>query len=231
MSTVARRIAALIVIAAALVAGPIASARQIQQASDNYDELFQRYLAVARGAQPSREADIAWMSGLMLDHRARAVNDIVTVRVVENIVATGSADSTLAKKGTASAGVTQLFGAQTKVPSWLDMGNLVGAGSNTDFKGGGATTRSSTLTALMTVRVAEVLPNGDLVLEGAREIDVNGDRQMVVLTGVVRGTDITPNNVILSTQVAQLRIRYFGRGLIKDNLQPGWLIRILNKIF
>jgi flagellar L-ring protein precursor FlgH len=83
----------------------------------------------------------------------------------------------------------------------------------------------------MTARVVEVLPNGDLVLEGAREIDINGDRQIVVLTGVVRPTDINKNNVVLSTQVGQLSIRYFGRGLIKDNLKPGWLVRVLNKIF
>ncbi|RPJ63116.1 MAG: hypothetical protein EHM24_24895, partial [Acidobacteria bacterium] len=60
---------------------------------------------------------------------------------------------------------------------------------------------------------------------------INGDRQIVVLTGVVRPSDITRQNVVLSTQIGQLRIRYFGRGLMKDNLQPGWLIRILNKIF
>jgi flagellar L-ring protein precursor FlgH len=76
-----------------------------------------------------------------------------------------------------------------------------------------------------------VLPNGDLVLEGAREIDINGDRQMVVLTGVVRQADIQPNNVVPSTQVGQLSIRYFGNGLIKDSLKPGFLVRWLNKIF
>ena len=103
--------------------------------------------------------------------------------------------------------------------------------AKTDFKGTGATSRTGSLTATMTVRVAEVLPNGDLVLEGAREIEINGDRQIVVLTGVARSTDVTPANVVLSTQVGQLRIRYFGKGLMKDNLKPGWLIRIMNKIF
>jgi flagellar L-ring protein precursor FlgH len=87
------------------------------------------------------------------------------------------------------------------------------------------------LTANLTARVSEVLPNGDLVVEGVREIEINGDRQIVVLSGVVRLADISPGNVVLSTSVGQLRIRYFGRGLMKDNLQPGWLIRVLNKIF
>ena len=87
------------------------------------------------------------------------------------------------------------------------------------------------LTATMTARVAEVLPNGDLVLESVRELDLNGERQIVVLTGIVRAQDVRRNNTVLSTQVAQLRIQYYGRGLMKDNLKPGWLVRVLNKIF
>jgi flagellar L-ring protein precursor FlgH len=83
----------------------------------------------------------------------------------------------------------------------------------------------------VTARVAEVLPSGDLVLEGAREIAINGDRQMIVLTGVVRTADIMPNNTVLSTQIGQLSVRYFGNGLIKDSLKPGFLVRFLNKIF
>ena len=64
-----------------------------------------------------------------------------------------------------------------------------------------------------------------------REIEINGDRQIVVLTGVVRTVDVPPSNEVLSTEIGQLRIRYFGRGLMKDNLKPGWLVRILNKVF
>ena len=84
---------------------------------------------------------------------------------------------------------------------------------------------------MITARVVEVLPNGDLVLEGIREVDINGDRQIIVLTGIVRAADIGPGNVVPSTAVGQMRIRYFGRGLIKDNLKPGWLVRMLNKVF
>ncbi len=87
------------------------------------------------------------------------------------------------------------------------------------FKGRGATTRASMLTATMTARVTEVLPNGDLVLESVRELDLNGERQIVVLTGIVRARR-APGNVVLSTQIAQLRIQYYGRGLMKDNLSP-----------
>ncbi|MEO7275626.1 MAG: flagellar basal body L-ring protein FlgH [Vicinamibacterales bacterium] len=198
--------------------------------SDNYDELYERYLQAARGVTPaSAGKDISWMTGLASDLRARHVNDLVTIRVVENTSATGTADSNLDKSSSGGASITKLFGIEKKIPG--DPSSLVGTSANTKFKGAGTTSRSSTLTAMVTARVVEVLPNGDLVLEGAREIDINGDRQIAVLTGVLRPSDIQPSNVALSSSVGQLRIRYFGKGLMKDNLQPGWLIRALNKIF
>jgi flagellar L-ring protein precursor FlgH len=199
-------------------------------ASDNYDELYARYLQAARtpaNAAPGK--DISWMTGLASDLRARRVNDLVTIRVIENTSASGTADSSLDKNSTAGASVTHLFGVEKQIPG--DPTSLVAAAANTKFKGAGTTSRSSTLTAQLTARVVEVLPNGDLVLEGAREIDINGDRQIAVLTGVLRPSDIQSNNVAYSSAVGQLRIRYFGKGLMKDNLQPGWLIRALNKIF
>lgn len=201
-------------------------------ASDNYDELFQRYLQAARAtSEPASGPNVSWMASLASDTRARQVNDLLTIRVVENIAASGTADSSLDKDSKSSASLTNLFGLEEAFPSWLDPTSLVNGSSKTDFKGGGATNRTGQLSAVMTARVAEVLPNGDLVLEGAREMEINGDRQIVVLTGVVRSVDVPRSNVVPSTMIGQLRIRYFGRGLIKDNLQPGWLIRILNKIF
>jgi flagellar L-ring protein FlgH len=197
-----------------------------------YDELFLKYLAAARAtAQAPQSPDSLWMAGLNGDLRARRVNDLVTVRVVELVTAQGSADSSLDKNSTASASVANLFGAESKFPGFLDPTSLAAAAASTDFKGGGSTTRTGSLTAALTARVVEVLPNGDLALEGVREIEINGDRQIIVLTGVARTADIGPGNVVPSTAIGQMRIRYFGRGLIKDNLQPGLLVRVLNKIF
>jgi flagellar L-ring protein precursor FlgH len=204
-------------------------------ASDNYDELYARYLSSARAtAAPSPQAvtaSVGWMAGLALDPRARNVNDLITIQVVESISAAGSADTSLDKESSGIVSFSKLFGLDTKLPSFLDPTSLVDTASKTDFKGGGATSRSGTLTARMTARVVEVLPNGDLVLEGAREIDINGDRQIVVLTGVVRAADVGRDNVVQSTEIGQFRIRYFGRGLMKDNLKPGWIIRLLNMVF
>src|SRR5262245_37555088 len=88
--------------------------------SDSYDELFARYLAEARASaktENSPDAGWSWLSGLALDHRARRVNDLVTINVVENITASGSADSALAKASTGAASITSLFGLEKKLPS------------------------------------------------------------------------------------------------------------------
>jgi flagellar L-ring protein precursor FlgH len=188
-------------------------------ATDTYDALYERYLSSARAMS------------LSADRRARGLNDLVTIHVVENLQASGTADAALNKSSSGSAGVPKLFGIESKLPSAVDPATILSTTSETKFKGGGVTTRTGQLTATMTARVTEVLPNGDLVLEGAREIEINGDRQIVVLTGVARASDIGKDNDVLSTNIGQLRIRYFGRGLMKDNLKPGILIRVLNKIF
>lgn len=220
---------------AALVATPMAAEAQ-KASADTYDAAVARHLetarALARGSMAqSDEPSLDWMTGLTSDRRARNVNDLVTVRVIENIEAAGTADSQLNKQSSASAAVPTLFGLETLLPDSVDPGNLASTSSESQFKGGGTTSRTSMLTATMTARVAEVLPNGDMLLESVRELDLNGERQIVVLTGIVRPQDVRRNNTVVSTQVAQLRIQYYGRGLMKDNLKPGWLVRVLNKIF
>lgn len=240
----ARRAAAALVMCAMLVTAPGAQAQKppaekkaAAQADDNYDVMLQRYLEEARASAVSSastaapSADGLWMAGLMGDTRARRVNDLVTVRVIENVTATGSADSQLDKNSSASASVPNLFGIESRYPGWLDPSSLASLGASTSFKGGGTTARTGALSAVITARVREVLPNGDLAVEGVREIEINGDRQILVLTGVVRTADVGPGNVVPSTAIGQMRIRYFGRGLIKDNLSPGWVVRVLNKIF
>lgn len=190
------------------------------QTTTDYPSEYDRFLAEARRT-PSPKA--AWMNDLASDRIARRTNDLVTVRVIESLSATGSADSAVGKRSSANASLP------SPTAKWL--AKLLPASAETDFQGSGGTTRTTELSASLTARVAEVLPNGDLVLEGIREVEINGDRSVVVLTGVVRPADIEPGNVVLSPQVGQLRIRSLSQGLIRDSLEPGWLVRILNKVF
>ena len=234
-------IIALLVASLVLVATPVraqdaeteAAAVAAPLTDEDYDELFRRFLEVARRQEtvPENRVDYSWMSDLALDVRARRVNDIVTVRVIESMSGSGAADSAVSQGGSGTASLSNFFGLENRFPASIDPTNLVNTLTQTDFEGGGATNRTRTLNATVTTRVSEVLPNGDLALEGVSEIVVNGDRQMVLLTGIVRQEDIGPTNVVLSPVVGQLRIQYFGEGLMKDSMEPGWITKILNKIF
>jgi flagellar L-ring protein precursor FlgH len=171
----------------------------------------------------AQERSSNWMADLLLDHRARHTGDLVTVQITESITAVGSADANTAK-GSKSEGT---------LPWPLPAGwsRALKSSSDTSFNGTGTTSRAASITAVMTVRVLQRLPNGDLMIEGVREIVINGDRQFVTLSGVIRPSDIAAGNVVSSAAVGDLRIKYFGQGFMKDNLSPSWLVRILNKIF
>ena len=186
-----------------------------------YEDLYERYLASARKTQARPQM---WMADLASDPKARRLNDLVTVSVIENLSATGSADSNVDKASSANVVIPG-----TQIADQL--ARLFPYSSETAHKGSGATTRSTQLSATVTARVVEVLPNGDLVIEGVREVDINGDRSLVILTGVVRQFDVQSGNVVSSARIGQLQIRSLSQGLIKDSLTPGWLIRALNKVF
>ena len=216
---------------AALVILPFQAVAVCAQTSDQTsDQAFEKYLATARNVSLAPPAT-PWMASLFTGLRARDVNDLVTIKVIERIAASGKADSNLNKSSNVNAATGRIFGVDPKFAEWFDPTALARFQASSDFKGGGATTRAGELSAVITARVSEVLPNGDLVLEGVREVDINGDKQMVVVTGVVRPNDIGPGNVVPSTAVGQMRIKYYGNGLIKDNLTPGWLVRVFNKVF
>jgi flagellar L-ring protein precursor FlgH len=168
-------------------------------------------------------APYSWASDLLLDHRARRIGDLVTVQITESIAATGSADSNLGKASQSDGKLPW------PIPSRFS--KALQSSSDTKFTGNGTTSRAASITAIMSVRVTEQLPNGDLAIEGLREIVINGDRQFVTLSGIIRTSDIAAGNVISSAFIADLRIKYFGQGFMKDNLSPGWLMRFLNKIF
>jgi flagellar L-ring protein precursor FlgH len=82
----------------------------------------------------------------------------------------------------------------------------------------------------VSARVVDVLPNGYLVVEGAREVRLNNENQTITITGVVRPVDISQNNEVLSSAIAQMSVKVQGKGLVSQPLNPGWLFKILNGI-
>ena len=184
------------------------------------------------------------LSGLFLDTKARNIGDIVTIQIAESSKATNQANTTTARDSSLSAGIESLFGIenwwQDKALRWLgtDMPkvNPFGAASvkgnmTSDFKGDGTTSRSGDLTAFITCRVTEVLPNGNLRIVGTREILVNHENQVIVLSGVIRPRDIDDQNIIASRFIADAKIAYSGSGIIDDRQRPGWMANLLEAVW
>jgi flagellar L-ring protein precursor FlgH len=179
-----------------------------------------------------------------IDTKARNVGDIVTVKISESSKATNSADTKTGRTSSLAAGIDTLFGTEDwyrdkvldNIPSSLPkpdpFGNPSVKGSmSSDFDGSGSTSRSGDLSAFITCRVTQVLRNGNLHIVGSREVLVNNETQMIILSGVIRPRDINDDNVILSTFVSDAKIAYSGSGIVNDRQRPGWLANLLNSVW
>ena len=115
-------------------------------------------------------------------------------------------------------------------PDKLSQGG-VGAETSEKHDGTGSTSRSSELTAVLTAKVIDVLPNGNLLIDGRREVIVNNETQLISLSGTVRPEDIGPNNTVLSTYIADAKITYTGEGVIGDKQRVGWFVKIMDAVW
>ncbi|MBA4373168.1 MAG: hypothetical protein C0402_09950 [Thermodesulfovibrio sp.] len=174
-------------------------------------------------------------ASLYEDTKARRLNDIVTINVVENITGSGTADTNTSKDTSLDASVTNFFGAPLSMLNAFGAGKAMTptvAGSMKDtFKGTGSTNRAGKLVGTITAKVAEVMPNGNLVLEARKDITINNEKQTLVLRGMIRTTDIAIDNTISSSKVADAEVFYIGDGVVQDKQSPGWMVKILDKVW
>ncbi|MBP2673914.1 MAG: flgH [Deltaproteobacteria bacterium] len=175
--------------------------------------------------------------GLLEDFRARRVNDLLTINVLESISGSGAADTAAAKSSTLDAAVTGFFGAPLNLGKDNMYGNgytfspTVSGNMTNDFKGTGTTNRTGTIVGTITARVVEVMPNGTLSVESRKDITINHEKQVLVLRGSVRPEDVSTTNTVSSTKVADAEIFLVGDGVLNDKQKQGWLVRILDGIW
>lgn len=170
--------------------------------------------------------------GLMDDFKARTKGDTVTVVISETASASKEATTGTSRASDVAAGIPNFMGLEKAgINKWMDLTKLVNASASSKFDGSGSTTRKENLNATITARVLDVLPNGNMLIEGRRNVLVNHEDQIIVLTGQVRPRDITPDNLINSSMIADARITYSGKGVISDRQQPGWLMGIVDKVW
>jgi flagellar L-ring protein FlgH len=168
------------------------------------------------------------------DQRARMLGDIVTVKIVEISQASEKATTDTGRDSSLNVGISNLLGQEVRYPAnhpAISPANLIKANTTNNFAGSGETTRSGSVTATITARVVEVLPTGNLAVEGKREIYVNNEKKEILLQGIVRPRDIAADNSVLSTQVADAKILLTGIGVVGEKQRPGWLSRILDGIW
>jgi flagellar L-ring protein FlgH len=166
------------------------------------------------------------------DQKARRRGDMVTVVISEQASASKQATTSTSKDSSVSAGIPNFMGLETSfIKNWMDLEKLLNASSGTKFDGAGSTTRKENLTATITARVVDVLPNGNLRIEGRRNVKVNDEDQIILLEGMVRPKDISRENMINSSLIADARITYSGKGIVSDRQSPGWLMNIIDVVW
>ena len=170
------------------------------------------------------------------DLRAMRIGDILTVKIVEQHKGSKSADTEAQRESTiknslvgSAMGYIGIPGIRFSDETRRGMG--IDASANSKFNGKGATSREGTLTGTISAIVTEVLPNGDLRIEGRREVTVNSEKQLMSLGGIVRRVDVDTRNTVLSSAIADARIEYSGLGVLDDVQRPGWFIRILDWVY
>jgi flagellar L-ring protein precursor FlgH len=190
-------------------------------------------------------ANSLWAGGASLfeDTKARRVNDLVTILIVESLSGSGTAETDTSRDSSADFELAKFLGMNSdfnlhNVFALKDMYKganvfdpVIKGSGKSEFKGKGDTTREGELNATITARVVEVMPNGNLVIESRKELTINNETQILVMRGMVRPEDISASNTILSTKVADARVYYVGDGVIQDKQSPGWLVRIADKVW
>lgn len=181
-------------------------------------------------------SDSSPLTGVFDDHRARRLGDLVTVLVVESSQASREATTDMGRTSAVSADVGAFLGS----PTDLGLSHLYGktgfqptvkADTANSFKGAGATTRKDQLNARVAARVVNILEDGNLVLEGRRQVKVNEETQYLFVRGIARASDISPDNTVSSVALADAQILYGGNGLVASQQKPGWLYRLVEAVW
>jgi flagellar L-ring protein precursor FlgH len=150
---------------------------------------------------------------LASDVRARLVDDMVTVLVAESVSADVTGSTKTARQSAVNSNIAALAGVTRAAGPWANLAKLSSA---TSLDGQGTTSRQTNFTTTLAARVTHVLPNGYLVVEGAKDIQVNSERQTVIVRGVVRPSDLDTKNIVRSDRMAQIEVRINGKGVVND---------------
>jgi flagellar L-ring protein precursor FlgH len=155
------------------------------------------------------------------DVRAAQVDDLVTIVVSEQASAVATGATQTSRASAVQSQVTALAG---KKSAGGALANLLNAQTAQSLNGAGTTSRGATLSATLSARVTAVLPNGYLVLQGTKDVQVNSEHQLVTVRGVIRPADLSQGNIITSNQIAQMEIKIDGKGVVNDAIRRPFIL-------
>lgn len=186
-------------------------------------------------AQTARTSNSLWQQGsraFFRDQRAARVGDILRVNVAVADQAKLDNKTTNNRGTTERAGAPGVFGLENELTkiTGADPANWFSLNGSSNTTATGKVDRKETINTQVAALITQVLPNGNLVIEGSQEILVNYEIREVSVKGVIRPQDITSDNTVESTQIAQARIVYSGRGQISDRSQPRWGYQVIEAI-
>jgi flagellar L-ring protein precursor FlgH len=172
-----------------------------------------------------------WRNGsrsFFKDQRARQIGDLLTVTVNITDQANFANETQRSRTTTEDSGITAFLGSSLLGQKAVLPGRLLTADSNMGTDGKGTIVRQETLQTNVAAMVTQVLPNGNLVVEGKQEIRVNYEKRELIVAGIVRPEDIQSDNTIDSSKIAQARIAYGGHGEISDIQQPRYGSQVMD---
>jgi flagellar L-ring protein precursor FlgH len=191
----------------------------------SYLERVRAENSVSQAAPGSIWADSGRLTRMMTDVRAMRPHDLISVVVAENLAASTDGTVKNSRASNASSQVSSLFGA---LHAGNALQNLVDQNSSAGLNAQGTSETNSSLSTILGGQVIEVLPNGMLVIEAARQVEFSQQTQTIVLRGIVRPEDISQQNRILSTAISSLELQVRGKGIITDYThRPNALVRLL----
>lgn len=170
-------------------------------------------------------------STMFNDPKAHQVGDLVMVLVQENASATRSLGTKQSRDSSHSSSLAGMFGLEKSIAPNFDPSLAMNTSNAKSFTGSGETTNSDSLIASVTAVVTEVFPNGNMKIIGRREVTINQQPQELTFSGIVRPSDISASNTIVSAQVAQAQISYGSGGSLASVTGEGWLGKALDVIW
>lgn len=213
-----------------LIAGSTFAAKKKASAPPSPLDHYVADASARSAAAPAATPGGIWVPGSRLadaarDLKASQIDDLITVLVVESASAVAKGTTKTARASSTKNSVSALAGITKAAGPWA---NLTGLSGDTQLNGEGTTSRDVVISTTLTARVSGVLPNGAMLVEATKDVEINSERQTITVRGIVRPADVASDNTVRSDRLGQLEVRVNGKGVVGDAIKrPFFLYRLL----